>query len=70
MFVAGAQQAVRQRGGGQVPHEDLRGEQAPHRQAQPALRAGAGLLQAQDQQVRRHAAPRVHTHHERLQQDC
>lgn len=57
MVVDGAQPEVRERGGGQVPHEDLRGEQAPHRQAQPALRAGPRVVQAAPQQVRRHAAP-------------
>lgn len=64
---AGAQEGVRERGGGAVPHEDLRGEQAQGGQAQPALRARPGVLPPRHQQVRGHAAPRVRAHHERVQ---
>lgn len=69
MNSARAQEAVRQRDGGEVPYEDIRGEQTQGRQTQPAVPEGSGLLQAEDEQVLRHAAPRVRQHHERIQQD-
>lgn len=69
IFLDGTQKELRKRNRRQIPYENLRGEQAQNREAQPTLPARPGDVPAQAEQVRRHAAARVRAHHERVQQD-
>ena len=66
IFFFYSRQELQQLDGGEVPHEDLHGEQGEDREAQPPRLPRQAHLHPQDEPLRRPPPPRVRRHHERI----